>query len=115
MLYFLVTCTIINVSRERCPDHGSVPYIVAGAGGYAHVPKLIHRLQKGLEDRELPFPTTRRDVKLENFNATDSGYLRVSASAKSLTFEYFAVPFEGDPPREAFDEIEITATRDKSL
>ena len=63
----------------------------------------------------MPFATTRHDVKLESFNATDSGYLRVSVSAKSLRFEYFAVPFDGDPPEKAFDEVEIAATHDKSL
>ncbi len=94
--------------------HGAIPYIVAGAGGYAHTPRLIHQLQKGLGIGKLPFQTTRPDVKLEAYNCEDSGFLRIAVDPSRLLIEYFAVPFEGDVPRDAFDSVAITATQHKT-
>lgn len=73
----------------------SIPYVIAGAGGYADAPRSMHRLQKGLLGEKLPIQTTRADVKLENFNQTDPGFLRISVDAKQILFEYFLVPFAG--------------------
>jgi predicted phosphodiesterase len=92
---------------RKVANRVATPYIVAGAGGYANAVKSMHKLQKGLADKKLPVKTTRPDVTLESFNAEDSGYLRVTVGADALTFDYFAVPFDGDPPADPFDSVTV--------
>lgn len=73
-----------------------VPYIVAGAGGYASVPKEIHKLQHDKAGRlKLPYKTTEKDVELDNYQDTLPGFLRITIDEKSLKGEYFTVPFDG--------------------
>ena len=82
------------------------PYVVAGAGGYAHQPSAMHKLridEKGRPPTKLPFRTLEKDVVLEAFNDTDPGFLRLTISDESLEGEYFTVPFHGAPPARAFD------------
>jgi 3',5'-cyclic AMP phosphodiesterase CpdA len=87
-----------------------IPYIVAGAGGYANDAKSMHRLQKGLVDPDgtvkLPYKTTHPDVQLINTNWQEPGFLRVTVSADNITFEYFLVPFDGSPSA-LFDSVTI--------
>lgn len=104
---------------SRSIGGGEIPYIVAGAGGYANVERQIHQLQKGLDaadDIEAKgfFATTRPDVKLCCYNCEDSGFLRVTAAANALTFEYFAVPFEGEPETEPYDSVSVSARSAKT-
>ena len=81
----------------------SIPYIVAGAGGYANDFRSLHKLQKalGLNDKhkppKLPIKTTLADVQLQNFNESQPGFLRVTVNREEITFEYFVVPFDGGP------------------
>ncbi len=77
-------------------DGVKIPYIIAGAGGYAIDRSALHKLQYGLEDISLPYETTLADVTLENFDVTNSGFLRVTADADHLTIDYFSVSFD-DP------------------
>ena len=55
----------------------------------------MHRIQKGLVGKKLPIQTTHPDVKLENFNQTDPGFLRITVDQHQILFEYFLVPFVG--------------------
>jgi hypothetical protein len=64
-------------------DGREVPVIVAGAGGFAGYDDLTPVREK----MELP-----EDVKLEAFNDTRPGFLRLSICAKRLKGEYFTVP-----------------------
>jgi len=79
----------------------SIPYVVAGAGGYANDQRSLHRLQKdlGLNDPKkppkLPVQTTLPDVQLQNFNEEQPGFLRVTVNKNQIVFEYFLVPFIG--------------------
>jgi hypothetical protein len=86
-----------------------VPYIVAGAGGYATTPRSIHKLQHGNNGRlKLPFQTLRNDVKLANYNDEVPGFLRITVDSKTLTGEYFTVPFDGAPGHcDLFDSFEL--------
>jgi Calcineurin-like phosphoesterase len=70
-----------------------VPYIVAGAGGYANDARSMHKLQKGLPNK-LPFPTKLPDVRLMNYNEEEPGFLRLTVTPEGITFEYFIVPFD---------------------
>jgi Calcineurin-like phosphoesterase len=84
----------------------SMPYIVAGAGGYANTPRAMHRLQAIPDDR--PYQTTLEDVQLEKDNEDDPGYLRVTVTEEDVTFEYFVVPFDGSPPPAIpFDSVTV--------
>ncbi len=82
-----------------------VPYIVAGAGGYANDARSMHRLQSGLQ-LKLPFQTGHPDVKLISTNWQDPGFLRVTVTKQSLTFEYFLVPFDGSGIK-LFDTVKV--------
>jgi hypothetical protein len=99
----------------RTVDDRHIPYVVAGAGGYANQPKLLHRLQrdhgtgKSIEEEKLPFQTTEPGVSFESFNRSAGGFLRVTVDGKShtLTGEYFLVPFDGSPPAKPFDHFTL--------
>lgn len=92
----------------------NVPYIVAGAGGYANIAKRMHQLQKELERKKLPINTTRENLRLESHNCKDPGYLRVSAGKSGLSFEYFVVPFDGEPAAEPFDSVTVETRKPKT-
>jgi hypothetical protein len=79
-----------NTNKQR-----TIPYVVAGAGGYADQARSMHKLQKGLQGKELPIQTTHSDVKLENYNQAEPGFLRITVDKDEILFEYFLVPFEG--------------------
>ncbi len=74
----------------------SLPYIVAGAGGFANSSRSLHKLQRGLVIDRLPFRTTLPSVRLEAFDVMNAGFLRLSAGPEALTAEYFSVSFD-DP------------------
>lgn len=81
-------------------DYGNgqkVPYIIAGAGGYALTQSSLHKLQKGLEDVTVPHATTEDGVALEFYDVENSGFLTLTADAQHLTIDYYSVSFE-DPP-----------------
>lgn len=76
---------------------GAVPYIVAGAGGYANSARSLHKLQKDLVIGQLPFATLRPQVSLEAYDAANAGFLRLTAEPTRLVSDYFSVSFD-DPP-----------------
>jgi Calcineurin-like phosphoesterase len=94
---------------ERVIGSHKVPYIVAGAGGYANTFKLLHKIEKDAHGKPLrkDFQTTHPDLKLAHFVDTDPGYLRVSVdrNKRSLTIEYYLVPFSGVPSGKAVDSV----------
>lgn len=81
-----------------------IPYVVAGAGGYANDARSMHRLQKGA--MPLPFQTTHPDVKLMNFNQQEPGFLRVTVTPNAIDVEYFLVPFD-DSAVTSFDSVQV--------
>jgi hypothetical protein len=52
---------------------------------------------------KLPFQTTHPDVQLEAFEQEEPGFLRITATAAEMQFEYFRVPFGGVPEQTPFD------------
>ncbi|HVW83921.1 MAG TPA: metallophosphoesterase [Bryobacteraceae bacterium] len=91
---------------SRTLDGKTIPYVVAGAGGYANDARNMHRLQKGIEQEKLPYQTTLKDVQLQNFQQTEPGFLRITASAAGIAFEYWIVPFNGSPAA-LFDRFSV--------
>ncbi len=93
----------------------SVPYIVAGAGGYADDPKHLHKLQSGLAGVALPYQTTRNDVQMNYFDEANPGFLRLTATPDNLTVDYFAVPFGANRAgATADDTVGIATTAPKT-
>jgi hypothetical protein len=94
---------------ERTVGAAKVPYVIAGAGGYANTAKLLHKIEKTAQGQPLPknFQTTHPDLKLAHFVDTDPGYLRVTVNGtkRTLTVEYFVVPFTGAPSGTAVDSV----------
>jgi hypothetical protein len=58
----------------------------------------MHKLQKGIEKEQLPFQTTLSSVQLQNFQQEEPGFVRITASADRIDFEYWIVPFDGSAP-----------------
>ncbi len=96
---------------ERHLGVKKVPYIVAGAGGYANSARLLHRIEKAKNGSPLPpvFQTTHQDLKLMAYNDQEPGFVRVTVDAKkkTLTFEYFLVPFAEAPPANRVDSATV--------
>jgi hypothetical protein len=86
-----------------------VPYIVAGAGGYANNAKAMHQLQTDNNGRpiQVPFQTTHPDLKLEKYNETDPGFLKVTVTKTDLTAAYYTVPFAGPPAGNPYDTVTV--------
>jgi hypothetical protein len=83
----------------------SIPYVVAGAGGYANDPRSMHHLQKGLHSNNHGVvKTTLTGVTLEKSQQQEPGFLRVTATAGKLDFEYFTVAF-ADSTVALFDQF----------
>jgi Calcineurin-like phosphoesterase len=82
-----------------------IPYVVAGAGGYANDVGSLHKLQPELTTPpvKLPYQTTVAEVKLEAYEQEQPGFFRITAEAGQITFEYFRVPFGGVAETTAFD------------
>ena len=87
---------------ERALGTRKVPYIVAGAGGYANTFSLLHKIETTKAGDPLPdgFQTTLPELRLMSHNDQQPGFLRLSLDAKKkeLSCEYFLVPFPGGPP-----------------
>jgi 3',5'-cyclic AMP phosphodiesterase CpdA len=93
-----------------------IPYVVAGAGGYAHIPKAMHQLQLNPADGsriQTPFKTKDPEVVLAAYNDTDPGFLRVTIDKKQLLGEYFLVPFVGNPPKTPADTFTVDLKKHK--
>jgi hypothetical protein len=82
---------------ERILGDRKVPYVIAGAGGYANTEKLLHKIETGANGKPLPagFQTTRQDLKLMSHNDKEPGFLRITVDGdkKTVTIDYFLVPF----------------------
>jgi hypothetical protein len=97
---------------ERTLGDKKVPYIIAGAGGYANTPNLLHKIEKAANGKALPpgFQTAHQDLKLMAFNDQEPGFLRVTVDGKkqTVTFDYFVVPFPpASPSGSATDSVTV--------
>ncbi len=102
--YQRFTRTVLVGGQQR-----AIPYLVAGAGGYANVPRLLHRLQRDAAQNPVPCPSPTSDptVELRGYNEIDPGFLRVTVTSTQLTAEYFTVPFTGSVPPAPFDAVTL--------
>ena len=72
---------------------------MAGACGFN---KWLHTLSKVFHGEKLPIEIQGSDGVLENFNDTQHGYLRITATKGSIIADYVAVP---DPSAGAKDSV----------
>ncbi len=91
---------------SRVINSRTIPYVVAGAGGYANDARSMHKLQPGMENEKLPFQTTMKGVELQSFKQDEPGFLRITASPQSVNFEYWIVPFD-DSASSLFDQFSV--------
>jgi hypothetical protein len=68
----------------------SVPYIVAGAGGYWNLHPMMHTPQG--QPLPTPYPIPGTDVTLASYCAHQHGYLLIDATPHTLSGRYIAVP-----------------------
>jgi hypothetical protein len=91
----------------------NVPFIVAGAGGYN---KRLHVIGKVFHDaksaNKLPVQIQGEPERLENFNDSDHGYLRVTVTKKKIILDYVAVPDPSANPKDAYlkpyDSVQVS-------
>jgi len=89
----------------------TIPYVIAGAGGYANNIKSMHKLQAGLADVVLPYHTTVDGVDLEFADDQNSGFLCITASSTELVLDYYSVSFDSPPKvsTKPADSLKLTA------
>lgn len=96
-------------TRQR--DGHEIPFVVAGAGGYANQPKLMHQIQpqngNPIDTQEEAFQTKEDDVILASYNDADPGFLRVTIDNEKLVSEYFTVPFADPSSTELVDSFSL--------
>jgi hypothetical protein len=94
----------------------TLPYVIAGAGGYANTPLSLHKIQtnpangkptaNGTKCKSLVDPTL--NLTVEAHNDRDPSFLRVTVTASELQVEAFVVPFGGAaPPAAPFDKVQV--------
>lgn len=85
-----------------------VPYVIAGAGGYAHNLKAMHKMQTDNGRQiQVPFQTTHNDLVLQKLNQSDPGFLKLTVTKTLLTVEYHIVPFDGPADGNPFDSVTV--------
>jgi hypothetical protein len=98
--------------ERKVETNKAIPYIVAGAGGYANTPRLIHKIELDSNGQRLPpnYQTSHTDLKLMDYNDRDPGFLRITINnkKKTLTSDYFIVPFDEIPAIKPIDTVTIT-------
>ena len=101
---------------SRKQGGASIPYIICGNAGYANDERLLHKLQSRVANSQMPFKTVDQPgVALEAFDDSNSGFLRLTASARALTVDYFAVPFRGNADTStAADSVTVPASSAKT-
>jgi hypothetical protein len=87
----------------------AIPYLIAGAGGYANTPAQMHKMQRDANNDPVPcpLPTVDPEVELRGYNENAPGFLRVTVTPTTLTADYFIVPFTGAAAPNPFDSVTL--------
>jgi acid phosphatase type 7 len=86
----------------------SVPFIVAGAGGYN---PALHVLAPAFHKAKLPIAIAGSEGTLESFCDSQHGYLKITVMKAKTVVDYFAVPDPSAPASKAltpFDSLTVT-------
>ncbi len=87
----------------------AIPYLIAGAGGYANTLAQLHKMQRDANNDPVPCPspTANPEVELRGYNENAPGFLRVTVTPTELTADYFVVPFTGTAATAPFDSVTL--------
>jgi hypothetical protein len=83
-----------------------IPYVVAGAGGYADSERAMHKIAQGIT---VPFQTSLPDVTLAAYNDTEPGFLRLKVTKASIDCKYYTIDFQ-DKPQGVRDSFTVPLT-----
>jgi predicted phosphodiesterase len=98
---------------ERTIGDKTIPFIIAGAGGYANTAHSLHKLQAGIPlDR--PYKTAREGVVLMHCEQELPGFLRITVTRASFLAEYFTVPF-GPPDSGVPTHVDSVSLKRRAL
>jgi predicted phosphodiesterase len=84
----------------RTLGNKQIPYVIAGAGGYADSERAMHRVAKDPSTGEkiaAPFQTSLTDVTLATYNDTEPGFLRLKVTNTTIAGEYYTIDFQDNP------------------
>jgi 3',5'-cyclic AMP phosphodiesterase CpdA len=87
----VLTAHVHNYQRfTRTLGEKPLTYLVAGAGGYWHLHYMA--VDENGQSLQVPWQVPGLEVTLDNYVEDRHGYLRVTATARELAFEYVTVP-----------------------
>lgn len=92
----------------------SIPYVVAGSGGYYN----LHTMVANLTGIQPPVKITGSDVVLENFIADRHGFMRLEITTTAIHAAYYTVPRPQEPwssPSKLFESFSIDLTHPTRL
>jgi len=85
----------------RTLNDKQIPYVIAGAGGYADSERAMHRVAKlpntGEKIASFPFETSLPDVALAAYNDTEPGFLRLEVTKTAISCKYYTIDFQDNP------------------
>jgi hypothetical protein len=97
----VLSAHVHNYQRfTRTVGKKQVPYVIAGAGGYADSERAMHRIAKDPSTGEkilVPFQTSLPDVTLAAYDNTEPGFLRLKVTKTAINCEYYTIDFQGKP------------------
>jgi len=96
----------------RTVNGKQIPYVIAGAGGYARTQSSMHQMQTDPKtaDGRMPdnFQTTHPDVVMATYNAENPGFLNITVDGTYLTGAYYINTFGGGTlPSNPFDTFKL--------
>jgi 3',5'-cyclic AMP phosphodiesterase CpdA len=91
-------------TRVMGQDSRSVPYIVAGGGGYWNLYKV--QLQPNGAPLNVPYSVPGENLTLESYCDTSHGYLMMHATSDTLTGVYYAAPVPAAGAQPQVQEID---------
>jgi Calcineurin-like phosphoesterase len=102
-------------AKGKKPQTTTLPYVVAGAGGFANNAASLHKIETNPANGKPPANGTKCKsqvdpslmLSIDGQNDHDASFLRVTVTAAQLTVEAFAVPFSGTPPASPFDSVQV--------
>jgi hypothetical protein len=98
---------------SRKISNKAVPYVVAGAGGYANELRALHEVGQDLDTGkkpQAPFQTTLSDVTLEAYNDTQPGFLRIKITETGIDGDYYTMSFD-DVAQGVSDRFSVALSR----
>ena len=110
--HLVLTAHVHNYQRFTREHKGAtIPYLVAGSGGYWHLHSMLAAIGNPPVPIEFPYPLPDRpDVSLHAFCDDRHGYLKMTVTPEAIQGEYYTVPRPQESwsaPAVLFDQFSI--------